>query len=32
MEEKVEKNQSEVGERMKTLRLKRKITQSELAD
>ena len=32
MEEKVEKKQSEVGERMKTLRLKRKITQSELAD
>lgn len=32
MDKKVEKNQSEVGERMKTLRLKQGMTQSELAD
>ena len=31
MEKKVEKNQSEVGGRMKTLRLKQGMTQSELA-
>lgn len=32
MDKKVEKNQSEVGGRMKTLRLKQGMTQSELAD
>ena len=32
MDKKVKKNQSEVGERMKTLRLKQGMTQSELAD
>lgn len=31
MDKKVEKNQSEVGGRMKTLRLKQGMTQSELA-
>lgn len=32
MDKKVEKNQTKVGERMKTLRLKQRMTQSELAD